>query len=88
MGKSLHEEPQIPNYGKPGTGPKLKRGLTVAIEPMVNMKNKDIRMASDGWTALAIDGMPSAHFEHTIMVGNDRPEILTIPEGAEASPGE
>ena len=88
VGKSLHEEPQIPNYGKPGTGPKLKRGLTVAIEPMVNMKNKDIRMASDGWTALAIDGMPSAHFEHTIMVGNDRPEILTIPEGAEASPGE
>ena len=83
VGKSLHEEPQIPNYGKAGSGPVLKRGLTVAIEPMVNMRNKDISMASDGWTALTVDGMPSAHFEHTVMVDKDRPEILTVPEGQE-----
>ncbi len=85
VGKSLHEEPQIPNYGRPRSGPRLKRGLTVAIEPMVNMRIKDIRMADDGWTALAVDNMPSAHFEHTVMVGNDQAEILTIPEGAESS---
>lgn len=84
VGKSLHEEPQIPNYGKPGSGPRLKRGLTLAIEPMVNMRIKDIHMADDGWTALAVDGMPSAHFEHTVMVGIDEAEILTIPEEAES----
>ena len=83
VGKSLHEEPQVPNYGKPGSGPRLKRGLTLAIEPMVNMRTKDIHMADDGWTALAVDGMPSAHFEHTVMVGINEPEILTIPEDAE-----
>ena len=66
------------------SGPRLKRGLTLAIEPMVNMRIKDIRMADDGWTALAVDSMPSAHFEHTIMVGNERAEILTIPEGAKS----
>ncbi|MGE4551136.1 MAG: M24 family metallopeptidase, partial [Opitutales bacterium] len=81
VGKSLHEEPQIPNYGKAGSGPVLKRGLTVAIEPMVNMRKKDISIAEDGWTALTVDGMPSAHFEHTVMVDKDRPEILTLPEG-------
>ena len=81
VGKTLHEEPQIPNYGRPSSGPVLKRGLTVAIEPMVNMQKKDIVMAPDGWTALTKDGMPSAHFEHTIMVDKDQPEILTVPEG-------
>ncbi|MFP6855135.1 MAG: type I methionyl aminopeptidase, partial [Opitutales bacterium] len=87
VGKSLHEEPQIPNYGKAGSGPRLKRGLTLAIEPMVNMRTKDIHMADDGWTALAVDGMPSAHFEHTVMVDSDKAEILTIPEGAESQRG-
>jgi len=88
VGKSLHEEPQIPNYGKAGSGPVLKRGLTVAIEPMVNMRKKDISMAADGWTALTVDGMPSAHFEHTVMVDKDRPEILTLPEGDKHLHGE
>ena len=88
VGKSLHEEPQIPNYGRAGTGPLRKRGLTVAIEPMVNMRKKEITMATDGWTALTEDGMPSAHFEHTIMVDNDRPEILTVPEGENSPSGE
>ena len=88
VGRSLHEEPQIPNYGKAGSGPRLKRGLTVAIEPMVNMRNKEIQMANDGWTALTVDGMPSAHFEHTVMVDKDRPEILTLPEGDKRLQGE
>lgn len=86
VGKSLHEEPQIPNYGKAGSGPRLKRGLTVAIEPMVNMRKKDIQIADDGWTALTVDGMPSAHFEHTVMVGNDKAEILTTVPKEEEPP--
>ena len=83
VGKSLHEDPQVPNFGKPGQGPRLKRGMTIAIEPMVNMESPAVRMAPDGWTALAADGRPSAHFEHTILVGDDDAEILTVPEGVE-----
>jgi len=81
VGRSLHEDPQIPNFGKPGTGSKFKKGMAICIEPMVNTKNAQIRMAKDGWTALAVDGLPSAHFEHTLLVDEGRPEILTIPEG-------
>ena len=81
VGRSLHEDPQIPNFGKAGTGPKLRRGMAICIEPMVNMKSPQIRMAKDGWTAIAVDEVPSAHFEHTLLVDEDLPEILTIPEG-------
>ena len=83
VGKSLHEEPQIPNFGRAGAGPKLKRGMAVCVEPMVNTKRAKVRMAKDGWTALAEDGLPSAHFEHTLLVGEDVAEIITIPEGRE-----
>ncbi len=81
VGRSLHEDPQIPNFGKAGMGSKFKRGMAICIEPMVNMESAQIRMAKDGWTALAVDGLPSAHFEHTLLVDEGKPEILTIPEG-------
>jgi methionyl aminopeptidase len=85
VGRSLHEDPQIPNFGKAGSGPQFRKGMAVCIEPMVNMKNSQIRMAKDGWTALAVDGMPSAHFEHTLLVDELSPEILTLPESASDS---
>jgi len=77
VGKFLHEDPSIPNYGKKGTGAKLKNGMTIAIEPMVNAGGYYVKAASDGWTVLTLDGKPSAHFEHTILISNDKPEILT-----------
>ena len=81
VGRSLHEDPQIPNFGKAGSGPQFRKGMAICIEPMVNMQNPQIRMAKDGWTALAVDELPSAHFEHTLLVDDDVPEILTIPDG-------
>ena len=78
VGKFLHEDPAVPNFGKKGTGPKLKNGMTVAIEPMVNAGEYDVVTASDGWTVLTADGSPSAHFEHTILIQDDSPEILTV----------
>lgn len=78
VGKFLHEDPSIPNYGKEGTGPKLKNGMTIAIEPMVNMGSYEVRTLFDGWTVIAADGLSSAHFEHTIVVSNGHPEILTV----------
>jgi methionyl aminopeptidase len=78
VGKYLHEEPSIPNFGKKGSGPKLKNGMTIAIEPMVNMGRYNVKTNFDGWTVLTIDGLPSAHFEHTILVSNSKPEILTV----------
>jgi methionyl aminopeptidase len=77
VGRKLHEEPQIPNYGKPGSGPKLKAGMTLAIEPMINLGTASVRLLDDGWTVCTADGMPSAHFEHTILITDDEPEILT-----------
>ena len=78
VGKFLHEDPAVPNFGKKGTGPKLKDGMTIAIEPMVNAGNYEVKTASDSWTVLTSDGSPSAHFEHTILIVNDSPEILTV----------
>lgn len=78
VGRKLHEEPQIPNYGRAGTGPKLKAGMTLAIEPMVNMGRADVKVLKDGWTVVALDGKPSAHYEHTILVTEGEPEILTV----------
>lgn len=78
VGKYLHEDPSIPNYGTKGTGAKLKKGMTIAIEPMVNMGKYEVKTNSDGWTVLTVDGLPSAHFEHTILISNGKPEILTV----------
>jgi methionyl aminopeptidase len=77
VGKALHEEPQVPNYGRRGTGPKLKAGMTLAIEPMVNMGSSSVRVLSDKWTVVTVDGKPSAHFEHTVLITKGEPEILT-----------
>jgi methionyl aminopeptidase len=77
VGRKLHEEPQIPNFGRPGTGPKLKPGMTLAIEPMVNLGTAGVKTLEDGWTVITADGQPSAHFEHTILVTKGEPEILT-----------
>jgi len=78
VGRYLHEDPSIPNYGIKGTGKKLKSGMTLAIEPMVNTGKYEVYELSDGWTIKTIDGLPSAHFEHTILVNGTKPEILTI----------
>ncbi len=78
VGKFLHEDPSIPNFGRKGTGPKLKNGMTIAIEPMVNAGKYDVITANDGWTILTADGSTSAHFEHTVLINNNSPEILTI----------
>jgi methionyl aminopeptidase len=77
VGRKLHEEPQIPNYGKRGSGPRLKAGMTLAIEPMINMGTAAVRLLEDGWTVRTADGLPSAHFEHTVLITKDDPEILT-----------
>ena len=77
IGKNLHEDPAIPNYGEPGTGVVLKEGMTLAIEPMVNAGGPRVRVGDDGWTVRTADGKPSAHFEHTIVVTKGEAEILT-----------
>lgn len=77
IGKSLHEAPEVPNFGKRGSGPKLKTGLVIAIEPMINMGRKNIIHGKDGWTIKTSDGQPSAHFEHTIAIGKESAEILS-----------
>lgn len=78
VGRFLHEDPSIPNFGKKGIGPKLKNGMTLAIEPMVNAGNYEVITANDGWTITTADGSISAHFEHSILINNNEPEILTI----------
>ncbi|MBR7106610.1 MAG: M24 family metallopeptidase, partial [Opitutales bacterium] len=79
VGRSMHEEPQIPNYGRAGTGPILRAGMTLAIEPMITMGSPEIFVGDDGWTVYTSDGKPSCHIEHTVLVTNGNPEILTIP---------
>ncbi len=78
VGKKLHEDPQISNYGKKGTGPFIKNGMTIAIEPMVNMGKRHVKVAPDNWTVYAADRLPSAHFEHTIAIIDGKAEILSI----------
>ena len=80
VGRKLHEEPQVPNYGKPRTGPRLKAGMTLAIEPMVNLGVCGVRILEDGWTVVTADGKPSSHFEHTVLITHGEPEILTWRE--------
>jgi methionyl aminopeptidase len=77
IGRDLHEDPQIPNFGIPGRGPRLREGMTLAIEPMVNEGGYEVMILEDGWTAVTMDGKLSAHFEHTILVTDDKPRILT-----------
>jgi len=77
LGRELHEDPQIPNFGLPGRGPKLKAGMTLAIEPMINLGNKDVRVLTDGWTAVTRDRSISAHYEHSILITKTGYEILT-----------
>lgn len=77
IGRSLHEEPQVPNFGRPGQGPRLREGMTVAIEPMVNIGGPDVKILDDGWTAVTADGSLSAHYEHTVVITKNGPKILT-----------
>jgi len=78
IGREMHEAPQIPNFGLPGVGPVLKKGMTLALEPMVNVGGWRTRLGNDHWVVLTADGSLSAHFEHTIAITNDEPEVLTI----------
>lgn len=80
VGLTMHEEPQIPNFGKKSSGDRLRPGMTLAIEPMVNLGKPQIKIDEDGWTARTRDGKPAAHFEHTVLVTDEGPEILTIPK--------
>ena len=82
IGASLHEEPQIANYGEPGRGPRLAEGMTLAIEPMVNMGRPGVKVLADGWTAVTKDGSLSAHFEHTVAVTKEGPLVLTARTAA------
>lgn len=77
IGRKLHEAPQVPNYGEPGKGPRLRSGMVLAIEPMVNEKSFEVKVLEDGWTAVTVDGFLSAHFEHTVAITDNGPEILT-----------
>ena len=85
IGASLHEEPQVPNYGEPGRGPRLVEGMVLAIEPMVNMGRPAVKVLSDGWTAVTRDGSLSAHFEHTVAVTAEGPLVLTALNGNAAA---
>jgi len=84
IGREMHEEPQIPNFGQPGTGPVLKKGMTLALEPMVNVGDWRTRVGDDHWTVLTADGSLSAHFEHTIAITDGEAEVLTAREGVYA----
>ncbi len=77
VGKELHEPPEVPNYGKRGSGPKLTKGMVIAIEPMINLGTKSVKQWDDGWTISTSDKKPSAHFEHTVAVGKDKADILS-----------
>ena len=78
VGRKLHEEPQVPNYGKRGSGPRLKAGMTLAIEPMINAGAAAVRLLEDGWTVCTADGTASSHFEHTVLITKAAPEVLTL----------
>ena len=77
IGRSLHEPPQVPNFGAPGSGPKLIPGMTLAIEPMVNLGGEGTKLCDDGWTVVTSDGAKSAHFENTVLITDSKPEVLT-----------
>ena len=81
VGAQLHEEPEVPNFGAPGRGPRLISGMTLAIEPMVNEGTHEVRVLKDGWTTVTADGKLSAHYENTVLITDGEPEILTVIEG-------
>ena len=81
VGRQLHEEPEVPNFGKPGRGARLVRGMTIAVEPMVNAGTHEVRVLRDGWTVQTADGKLSAHYENTVLITDGEPEILTVTEG-------
>lgn len=81
VGAQLHEEPEVPNFGAPGHGPRLLPGMTLAIEPMVNMGTHEVRVLKDRWTTVTADGKLSAHYENTVLITDGEPEILTVAEG-------
>ncbi|MDR0889543.1 MAG: type I methionyl aminopeptidase [Oscillospiraceae bacterium] len=81
VGQNLHEEPEVPNFGSPGRGPRLVRGMTLAIEPMVNAGTHEVRILADKWTTVTADGKLSAHYENTVLITDGEPEILTVAEG-------
>ena len=78
IGRNMHEDPQVPNFGLPGTGPRLRPGLTIAIEPMVNEGTFEVEVLANEWTVVTSDRKRSAHFEHTVLITDDGPEILTV----------
>lgn len=88
IGRKMHEAPEVPNYGRRGTGPLLKRGMCIAIEPMINMGSKNVVFESDGWTVRTKDRKPSAHFEHTVAIREGKADILSTFEFVEAVLGE
>ena len=81
IGRALHEEPQVPNFGEPGRGPQLKPGMVLAIEPMVTLGTHEVKILEDGWTAVTRDGSLAAHFEHTVAITDNGPEVLTSRNG-------
>ena len=81
VGRQLHEEPEVPNFGNPGRGPRLLPGMTLAVEPMVNVGTHEVRILQDGWTVKTADGKLSAHYENTVLITDGEPEILTVTEG-------
>lgn len=85
IGQALHEDPQVPNFGAAGSGPRLRRGFVLALEPMVNAGTHDVRILSDQWTVVTADGKRSAHFEHTVAITDQGTEILTLRDGFSAS---
>ena len=84
IGTEMHQEPNVPNFGRPGRGPKLQKGLALAVEPMVNQGSRHTRLLEDGWTVVTADGKRSAHFEHTVAVTDDGPWVLTALDGGAA----
>ena len=81
IGRQLHEDPDVPNYGRPGRGPRLLPGMTIAVEPMVNQGTFEVQVLKDGWTAVTADGKLSAQYENTVLITDGEPEILTVTEG-------
>ena len=81
VGRQLHEEPEVPNFGAPGRGPRLLPGMTIAVEPMVNAGTYQVKVLSDGWTTVTADGKLAAHYENTVLITDGEPEILTVTEG-------
>jgi methionyl aminopeptidase len=88
IGRDMHEDPQIPNFGEPGTGPELEEGMVLAIEPMVNVGSHHVRMGSDNWAVYSEDGSLAAHFEHTVAITGDGPRILTPRHLSESAPAQ